>query len=179
MISPRPTRNRRHAKMQDVISRLAALPAVLLLTLTACGGDDVADSRPDYANNEGQAGAEQFAGYWVEQVNEATTTGETEDLRALGLESCDVCSDFPQQIDDIYEAGGRVESEDWEIKSVVPEAGATADEVGMLVTVVVPPNTVYATDEAEGKEFPGGDQRFRMIIVREQDHWMIKDLGPR
>ena len=57
-----------------------------------------------------------------------------------------MCTDFPQQVDSIYDAGGRVESEDWTIKSVVPEHGATDQQVGMLITVTVPPNTVYAKE---------------------------------
>jgi hypothetical protein len=168
--------------MLDVIRRLAALSAALLLALTACGGDDgdsVAESRPEYANQTGEPGAEKFAGYWVDQINKATSTGKTEGLRTLGLDGCDACSDFPKQLDDIYAAGGRVESEDWTIKSVVPEHGATDQRVGMLITVTVPPNTVYAKEGAKPQKFPGGDQRFRMIVVRQAEHWMIKDLTPR
>lgn len=173
--------------MQDVIARSAALSAVLLLALTACGDDASSDSdsdsvaadRPAYANAEGEAGAEKFAGYWVDQVNEATTSGDTEGLRSLGLAGCEVCSDFPQQLDDIYAAGGRVESEDWTVKSVVPEAGATDERVGMLITVTVPPNRVYVDENARAQKFPGGDQRFRMIVVRQDQHWMIQDLNPR
>src|SRR5512139_1381268 len=104
--------------MQDVIRRTAALSATLLLALTglsACSGDDadtVAEARPSYANQSGEPGAEKFAGYWVDQVNKATSTGETKGLKSLGLVGCDLCSDFPKQVDQIYAAGGRVESED-------------------------------------------------------------------
>ncbi len=167
-----------------MIRRLAALSAALLLALTglsACSddADTVAEARPDYANQTGEAGAEKFAGYWVDQINKATTTGDTKGLKSLGLDGCDVCTDFPQQVDSIYDAGGRVESEDWTIKSVVPEHGATDQQVGMLITVTVPPNTVYAKEGAEPQKFPGGDQRFRMIVVRQSEHWMIKELSPR
>ena len=170
--------------MQDVIRRTAALSATLLLALTglsACSGDSdtVAESRPEYANQSGEPGAEKFAGYWVDQVNKATSTGETKGLKSLGLAGCDLCSDFPKQVDQIYAAGGRVESEDWTIKSVVPEHGATDKQVGMLITVTVPPNTVYATADAKPQKVPGGDQRFRMIVVRQSEHWMIKELSPR
>jgi hypothetical protein len=170
-----------------VIRRLAALSAALLLGLTACGGgdsassdsDSVAASRPAYANQEGEAGAEKFVGYWVDQINAATASGDTKELRALGLDGCEVCSDFPQQLEDIYDAGGRVESEDWTVKSVVPEHGASDQRVGMLITVTVPPNTVYSDGDAKPQKYPGGDQRFRMIVVRDAAHWMIKDLNPR
>ena len=168
-----------------MIRRFAVLPAALLLTLTACGGgdestgDEVADARPAYANQEGREGAEKFAGYWVDEINEATSTGETEQLRSLGLDSCGACTDFPNQLDQIYDAGGRVESEDWELDQVVPESGSDEERVGMLLTVKVPPQKVYATDDAKAQEFAGGDQRFRMIVERVDEHWMIKDLSPR
>lgn len=161
-------------------SRAAALTAVLLLALTACGGgDSVAEARPDYANQQGRDGAEKFAGYWVDQINKASSTGKTDSLKALGLPECDTCTDFANHLDDVYGSGGRVESDDWTIKSVIPEHGATDGRVGMLVTVTVPPNKVYSSPDAKAQAFPGGDQRFRMIVVRKDDHWMIKDLEPR
>jgi len=163
-----------------VKSRVAALPAVLLLALAACGGgDSVAESRPDYANQQGREGAEKFAGYWVDQINQASATGKTKPLKALGLPECDTCTDFANHLDDVYEGGGRVESEDWTMKSVIPEHGATDKQVGMLLTVTVPPNKVYSSADAKAQSFPGGDQRFRMIVVRKDEHWMIKDLEPR
>ncbi len=76
---------------------LAALTATLLLSLTACSGSDepVAEETggndsgvPGYADNPGEAGAEQFLGFWTDTLNEATTSGETEDLKALATEEC-------------------------------------------------------------------------------------------
>jgi hypothetical protein len=168
-----------------VIARSAAVLAVLLLAVTGCSdstplsGDSVAEARPAYANQEGPDGAEQFAGYWVDVINKATATGKTEQLKSLGLKSCDTCTDFAQHLDQVYGAGGRVETDDWTIESVIPEAGATDKRVGMLVAVNVPPNKVYANDDAKPQKFRGGNQRFRMIVLRKGDHWMIQDLSPR
>ena len=161
-------------------SRAAALIAVLLLALTACGGgDSVAEARPDYANQPGPGGAEKFASYWVDQINQASKTGKTKPLKALGLPECDTCTDFANHLDDLYGAGGRVESDDWTLKSLIPEHGATDKRVGMLLTVSVPPNKVYASEGAKAQSFRGGEQQFRMIVVRKDEHWMIKDLEPR
>lgn len=164
-----------------MIARLATVLAVLLLAVTGCsdGGDPVAEERPAYANQEGPDGAEQFAGYWVDMINKASATGETDKLKSLGLESCETCTDFAHHLDEVYGAGGRVESEDWTIESVIPEAGATDKRVGMLVTVKVPPNKVFESKDSKGQAFQGGNQRFRMIVVRKGDHWMIEDLSPR
>ena len=72
-----------------------------------------------------------------------------------------------------------MESEEWELESVIREGGATDEEVGMLLTVKVPPQKVYTSEDAKAQKFPGGNQKFRMIVVREDEHWMIKDLTPR
>jgi hypothetical protein len=179
-LSPVPVRDLPRVRIQDVKSRAAALIAALLLALTACGGgDSVAEARPDYANQPGRDGAEKFAGYWVDQINKASSTGKTDPLKALGLPACQTCTDFANHLDDVYGAGGRVESDDWTLKSVVPEHGATDQRVGMLLTVTVPPNKVYASEDGKAQSFPGGDQRFRMIVVRKADHWMIQELEPR
>jgi hypothetical protein len=167
-----------------VFKRLAALVAVPLLALTACGsGDDqpTADGsdRPDYAENPGQTGAEQFAGFWVDTLNQATESGKTEELRSLAAPSCDTCTDFADQLDTIYDDGGRVESKGWQIDAVVPEKGADEDAVGLLVTVAVSPQKVYASEDAKPQKFPGGDQRFRFQLERQDGDWMVRDLAPR
>ncbi len=166
-----------------IASRTAAVPVVLLLSLTACGGDDEppADEGdvPAFADNEGTAGAEQFLGFWTDTLNEATATGDTEQLKSLSADECTTCDDFAEQLDQIYEAGGRVESDGWEIEKAVPEAGATDNEVGLLVTFSVSPQTVYQTEDAEAQEFEGGNQGFRFHLVREQGEWQVHDLSPR
>ena len=165
-----------------MLSRIAAaLSAVLLLSLAACGGDDepTADEVPAYADNAGEAGAEQFVGYWTDTLNEATTSGETADLKALAAPGCQACTDFAAQLDDIYAGGGHVESEGWEINKIVPEAGASDDEVGLLVTFAVSPQKVYESEDAKAQEFEGGNQGFRFHLVRDEGTWQVQDLTPR
>jgi Family of unknown function (DUF6318) len=168
------------------VSRTAAASVVLLLSLTACGGDEPATEDPAsetevpaFADNEGTAGAEQFVGFWTDTLNEATTSGETEQLKSLSADACKACGDFATQLDRIYAAGGRVESEGWEIHKIVPEAGATDDEVGLMVTFTVSPQKVYESEDAKAQTFEGGNQGFRFHLVREQGEWQVQDLSPR
>ena len=167
----------------------AALSAVLLLSLTACGGGDDESAAsggsspesgvPAYADNPGQAGAEQFVGYWTDTLNEATTSGDTEQLKSLAGNDCRTCGDFASQLDEIYAAGGHVESDGWEVDRVVAEAGNTEDEVGLFVTFQVSPQTVFASEDADAQEFEGGNQGFRFHLVREDGAWQVQDLTPR
>lgn len=172
-----------------VLRSAAALSTVLLFSLTACGGDEpAADSGsgssnaagvPSFADNPGEAGAEQFIGYWTDTLNEATTSGDTKQLRTLNADQCEACGDFATQLDDIYAAGGHVESDGWAIEDVVPEGGNTDDEVGLFVTFKVAPQTVFTSQDAKAQEFEGGKQGFRFHLVREDGVWQVHDLSPR
>jgi hypothetical protein len=184
---PIPDRGRSRVTIDHVLSRvLPALTAVLLLASTAaCGSDDPADTqdtaaeRPAYADNAGEAGAEQFVGFWTDTLNKATTSGETKELRSLADDECTACTDFAGQLDKIYADGGHVESNGWSINKVVPEAGATDDEVGLMVTFDVSPQTVYVKKNAKPQEFPGGTQGMRFHLVRDGGDWAVQDLSPR
>lgn len=185
MTVPVPVRGRARVTIDHVLSRfLAALTAVLLLSSTAaCSSDDDAsgktDEAPAYADNEGEAGAEQFIGFWTDTLNQATASGETAQLKSLATDECTACADFAGQLDQIYADGGHVESDGWAVNKVVAEAGATANEVGLLVTFDVSPQKVYLKKDAKPKEFQGGSQGFRFHLVREDGDWAVLDLTPR
>jgi hypothetical protein len=73
-----------------VIRRLLLLLVSLAcaFALTSCGnGDDAkASSGPDipaYAKTNDDRGAQKFAQYWIETLNEATTSGDTKKLKTL------------------------------------------------------------------------------------------------
>jgi Family of unknown function (DUF6318) len=185
---PVPGRRVVRVTIDHVFSRApAALTAVLLLLLAACSGSDEPADRaqgdtgeaPAYADNAGTAGAEQFVGYWTDTLNEATTSGETQQLKSLATDACEACADFAGRLDSIYAAGGRVESEGWEVAKVVPEAGASDDEVGLFVTFAVAPQRVYESEDAKVQEFEGGNQGFRFHLLREDGDWRVTDLTPR
>lgn len=167
-----------------MLSRIAAISVALLLSLTACGGEEQPSTQsendvPAFADNPGQAGAEQFVGFWTDTLNEATTSGDTKQLKTLAADACKACGEFAAQLDRIYAAGGHVESDGWEIEEIVPEAGGTENEVGLLVTFQVAPQDVYKSEDAEVETFDGGRQGFRFHLVREQTEWQVHDLSPR
>lgn len=164
-----------------MLSRLAAASA-LVLTLSACGGSDGSDSdsdRPEFARNPGAAGAQQFADLWVDTLNQATETGDTEELRSLAAPDCETCEVFPAKLEEIYAEGGSIETEDWEIVEMVPEAGSSDDAATVLVTVQIPPQSVVASEGAEPTEVEGGRQAFRMVMERTDGDWFLQEITPR
>ena len=161
-----------------MIVRLAAVSAALVLGLSACGTETEAPPEEPGAA-AGQPGAEQFAGQWVDALNEATESGDTEELRTLAAAECAACTDFADQLDTIYGKDGRVESDGWEITKMVPEAGGTDDDVTLLMTVDASPQRVFASADADAKEFEGGQQAFRITVMRSEGAWRVTELEPR
>jgi hypothetical protein len=168
-----------------VIRRLL-LPCVALvcaLVLSSCGGGDdspaTVDGFPAYVTANNEKGAQSFARYWVDTLNKATTSGDTAKFKKLNKDSCSTCADFAKQLDDIYGAGGRVETDGFKIKRVLNEAGVPAPGAGVSLVLTATPQKVYAKKGATARELKGGDLRLRLIMVRVQEHWVMDriDIG--
>lgn len=165
------------------------LTLVCLFALAACGGDGgdggdretgdgTTDGIPAYAQGDTPASAQKFVGYWVDTLNEATTSGDTEQLKKLSTDACTLCTDFGQRLDRIYAAGGHVETDGFSVESTTMEGGFTPDHAGMITTLDSAPQTVVEKEGAERTEHAGGTLRFRFVLDRERGHWVVTDLIP-
>lgn len=156
------------------------------LTLASCSGSGASDTGsdqpgsgvPSYATENSRHGAQQFAAYWVDSLNQATTSGDTAQLKTLALDSCDVCADFAAHLDRIYAAGGHVDTDGWKVTSVVPVAGQPDNLPGFQVQADVAPQTVYESKDAKPEKYKGGTESMQMFIKRVDDHWMVDRINP-
>ncbi len=168
-----------------MIRRLLVLCVSLLccLALSSCGGGDedpkTVDGFPAYVTTNNEKGAQNFARYWIDTLNDATTSGDTKKLRTLQKDSCTTCTDFAKQLDDIYAKGGHVETDGFKVKKAVNEAGVPKPGAGVSMVLTATPQKVYATKDAKPRELKGGDLRLRLIMVRVKDHWTMDriDIG--
>jgi hypothetical protein len=169
-----------------VIRRLLVLCVSLVccLVLSSCnsGGSDAAntvDGFPAYVTGNDEKGAQNFARYWIDTLNTATTSGDTTKLRTLQKPSCETCADFAKQLDEIYGAGGHVETEGFKVKKLANEAGVPSPGAGVSVVLTATPQKVYKTKGATPRSLEGGDLRLRLIMVRVEDHWLMDriDVG--
>jgi hypothetical protein len=169
-----------------VIRRLLVLCVSLLccLALSSCnsggsGTPKTVDGFPAYVTGNNEKGAQNFARYWIDTLNKATTTGDTKQLKTLQKPSCETCADFTKQLDDIYGAGGHVETDGFKIKKIVNEAGVPAPGAGISVVLTATPQKVYKTKGATPRSLKGGELRLRLIMVRVKNHWSMDriDIG--
>ena len=168
--------------------RISLLGAVLAcaLTLVGCGGSDSPSSSPTptqsfagptmpaQAQGGDRNGAKAFVSFWVETLNFATDSGDTEGLKALSTKECEACTGFAQTLDEIYGKGGRVDSGGWTVSAAVPIADQPENETAFQLRLELKPQKVYESKDAKPKKYPGGEQGARIILIREDDHWLVK-----
>jgi len=168
-----------------VIRRLIPLLVALAccFALASCGDDDDAKASgpdiPAYATSNDERGAQGFARFWIDTLNEATTSGDTDKLRTLQKKSCETCTDFADRLDGIYDAGGHVETKGFQVKQLVRDSSVPEPGAGVSAMLTATPQTVVEKKGAKPTKRPGGDVRLRLIMVREDGHWVMDriDIG--
>lgn len=69
---------------------------------------------------------EEFLSLFVTTLNASISTGDTESFRGLFTKACSSCETITRNIEAVYDAGGSVESDGWELRDVQvlgPESG--------------------------------------------------------
>lgn len=165
-------------------SLLLLTSLALCFTLASCGDDDTKGSSgdsgiPAYATSNDEKGAQGFARYWIDTLNAATTSGDTAKLKTLQKPSCETCTDFAEKLDKLYAAGGHIETEGFTVKSLVSEAGVPSPGAGVSATLTATEQKVYAKKGAAPQTNKAVDVRFRLIMIRDSDHWLMDriDVG--
>ena len=64
---------------------------------------------PDAAKARTDKGAEAFVRYWLEVVNHAQATGETQVLEAMSESTCAGCRGIAEAVTEAYKGGGHIE----------------------------------------------------------------------
>ena len=122
-----------------VLGAVALLVLVaLLMMLTGCGGDPKADPSPtpstpatspvsttpsapvmpEEAKAETSSGAIAFVKFYVDVVNHATSSGETQALADASAPACESCRSVIGKVNDLYSAGGHSEGGTWRLVEV-------------------------------------------------------------
>ena len=124
-----------------------------------------------------KAGAVAFAEHWVDALNEAQSTGDTEALKALSAADCESCSALTEQLEGLYGAGGSMETDGWRVlTSAAPLPGPLENETEVILRVDRSPQKVE-TGDGDVERFPGGRTTYKAVVGWRDDAWSMKSLG--
>lgn len=88
---------------------------------------------PDQARDDTTEGAAAFVTYYVDLLNYAAATGDTEALEAATAKDCSGCQKYIDLYQDVYANGGKITGKRWSIN----ETQAAEYETATLFTGVV------------------------------------------
>jgi hypothetical protein len=167
----------------------------LLLALAGCGGDPKADPSPsqsvttpasttpsppvmpEAAKANTKAGAVAFVKYYIELINHAQATGDTQPLKDVEDPGCTSCTRARGALDKIYEAGGSISGGALSFRygSIAPSPRFK----GWLVsgTLRFAPQSVIAKAGNAAKDFSGGSAPVNAFVSRhnESHQWRVMD----
>lgn len=131
---------------------------------------------PPEAEGTSPRAAKAFARHYVDLINYAARTGDTQDLRKLGAPGCVSCKAIASNIEKIYNAGGHIESHGWKV-TVVSTVPAQPHLRPILdLGVVQSPESVVRAAGQSPTSFPGGKKPMTMYLVRSGPTWQVKRI---
>lgn len=114
---------------------------------------------------------EEFIRRWQAAALKAQNEGDTSEYRAFGPK-CKPCSDFADQVDQIYADGGAVRLASLRVVSVKP-VGA----VGQFRLTRILGRTRVLNDEGEEQQsFEGGREVLSVFLKPDGEEWSIKNF---
>ncbi len=168
-----------------------ALALGLVLALSACGGDpepqfeadtsptpsEVTTSAPakEAWEEKSDDGAIAFVEHWIDEFNAAVRSGETTALADLSDSSCTTCTNFVTLTDEIYAAGGRVETEGWSIRSLSQPKKSGS---GTLVSANFeqPKERIWRSKGSKPEKYPGGPIDYVLTLDWQDGRWQMSAM---
>lgn len=122
-------------------------------------------------------GAEAWVAHWIDLLNYAYATGDTEPLIGISGSTCDVCSETAEEIDAVFDGGGYIEGglvSTTSVRSPAPDIDAV---VNVSVTYSQSDGVNISGDGVE-ERFDGIDStNVAFVMVFDQGSWNLQGIG--
>jgi len=146
-------------------------PSSAVSTTPASG--PVEPTLPPEAEGDDAAAAEAFIEYFWAMVKYAETTGETADLSALALESCDACRGGSDSIREVHDSGGEFTGGGVTVISV-KAVRISGDRVAFGLTAELDFESQVVRIPGESpKRYEGGRGTYQFILHHEDGAWRV------
>lgn len=170
--------------------RLLVIVLSCAVALAGCGGDPKADPSPapsspttsasptptppvmpGAAKANTKAGAVAFVKYYIELINHAQATGDTEALARVESDSCHSCKRARNSLDEIYASGGHLEGGEWtaDIRSVTRRPDV--DGWTALVLAQYAPQKIVKSGGTT--PLKGGKSLITFVVRRDAVSWNV------
>ena len=165
---------------------LAAAVLAPLLLLAACGEDDPEPQIPEpsatptptasESPSAAQESPEEFIRRYVEVEQAMENSGDSSAYRSLIDRRCKGCMQLADRVDDIYGAGGYVETRGWNIIRV-DVTNEADDQASLDLTVQSSPTVFVVSEDARKQQYPGGRLKYSFRLVNEDAQWAVLNIS--
>lgn len=131
---------------------------------------------PTAARAPTRAGAEAFVRYYIDLLNYAANTGDTEPLRAAA-KGCSGCDDYVRLYEKTYEAGGWFRDPGWRPFSLISRR--ETGRVTVLAQVDAPAVIFVKREGAKPQRGHPATYSLRFDVIRTKARWVMTELVGR
>lgn len=164
------------------VRRALALTAVVPLLLAGCSEDPEPQPKmpdpppssspsPTASETVEAESAEEFIRRWQAAALAAQVEGDTSAYRKLGP-NCGACSEFADNVDQIYADGGSVELSSLRVVSVKPADGANQFQL----TRILGRTRVLDAEGREQQSFAGGREVLNVFLEQVRGDWRVENF---
>ena len=163
------------------VRRTLALALAVPLLLAGCSEDPEprpkmpdptptsSEPSPTESESAKAESPEDFIRRWSDALREMQATGETAEFRALGPR-CASCNSTADRVEQIYQAGGAIEWDGWDIVRVSARGDSDTDFVVLENSA---PTRFRESKRAPWQTLNGGRTRHLVELERAGDSWVI------
>lgn len=128
---------------------------------------------PDAARQHTKAGAVAFVRHYVDLINHAQATGETQALKAVEDPQCLSCRSVRSHLRALYARGGSITSGAWQVASA-PHVSPNPDIQGFTVEALIRTSAQIINDgSGHVKRVRGGSNILTFLVKRFGRSWRV------
>jgi len=138
--------------------------------------DPVEPSLPAAAEGDSVRSAKAFVRHYIELLNYAMTTGDTDAFRAAATDGCGGCQDYVDLFGSTYDEGGFYRSRGWSLDRVLV-GGQDESAVLFSIKATAAP-IVFRERSGTGLKRSARDPiSFSLLVERGDESWSMEDFS--
>lgn len=134
-----------------------------------------ASAAPEPWQVRSKAGAVAFVEHWVEVLNGASRSGDVTRFREVSSPGCESCIALAERITALYEQGGRINGDGWQVEQAAVTAGSSNSRPVLAVRIDQPFQVVqFANGKTE--RYPASASTFEAALLWRTGRWEMRRL---